>query len=1463
MNSNLLGYELSPVQKRVWRQQEQALHHDHQVVLLINRPPDEDRIRECLTRLVQRHEILQLKFVAVDGVKYPVQAHGEGPFFSLRMLAYNSPAPASPAAAPLTADVLPLQEDLFRIYFTASPLYVDLYSLQLIARDFSRCYMTDITEDAIWDQEKISYTQFAGWLAGLQDTPEEEALLFWNRNLSLAVRTRLTLEKESLPGQHQMLRCRRLVLPATTANECKAAAAAGNTMPEKLLFSVFAWLLTRYDKGNTCCINCTFQDRLTELETTVGPVAITVPVGIELHVEDTWQTYLSKVARDWDNAREQQEYFTTGNNQDWLSLPGFEYLSFPDEVLPKGVEWYREQYTGCSGAYPPIKLVVINYSDRMVLDFYYDPVVYDEDSIEWISRICHDFLVSLPAPDQSPEKWFEGDAGFHRQLPEQDTQPWPETTIVAWFRKNLDLHRHNCALVYNERNWTYEQVDKASDKLADLLAVKYGLGPGKRAGVLLERSDELIITLLAILKTGAGYVPIDTGYPVKRITGIIGDAALSLLVTRAAGIMAGYPDAPALYVPHDIQDLPDMPQDSKRLTATVSPEDTAYIIYTSGTTGRPKGVEVSHGSICNTLQWRCTYYQFNEKDIVLQIPSIAFDSSVEDVWCALLCGSRLVMQDENKRHDPSYLKALLAKYAVSNLLVVPSFYKFLLEELYHDLSHLRIVSVAGEALLPGVRQLHFERFPHTRLVNEYGPTENAVCSTAAEICNDKQTITIGKPIPGVKCYIVDDSGKLLPPGFPGELYLSGKGLAKGYWGLPDLTAAKFIEKGPVTGERMYRTGDLGYWLPNGNIVFLGRVDLQVKIRGYRVEPSEVAAVMEGMNGVRSAAVIASRDPENDTVELVAYYTGDAIPEEDRFYEYLRSYLPDFMIPRHYIQLDKIPLTPNGKLDVAGLPDPAALREHQPEKQLILPADEREQMLLDIWVSVLNRTDISVTDNFYTIGGDSIKAIQVAARMHAAGYRLEVRDIFRSPDIRSLAGLLADRLIVVQQEVVTGKVALLPVQQYFFAIIKTAPGHYNQSVLLTFRTRLDNSVHQAVFDKLYEQHDMLRVTYQIGETDVVQYCGEPRQLPIALHIAGGDHKELQEEMTAVANDLHTGISLENGPLIKVAQFRYPDADRLLIVVHHLIMDGVSWRILLADLHSLYLQAMQQQVLQLPPRTQSYQWFANRIMEYGRDIRPDHMLYWQERQEEVAEHNHWCSVSPGFVTERKELSFSLSSEAMAFWTQLATRPGFSAEHLLLTILATGLQKTYDRKCFPVMMEYHGRDIIDDASVSHTLGWFTVLYPLLLESGATLTDTITMIRKRMQAVPDKGAGAGLLITPQHARPAILFNYLGEWNTVAATIDSVFEVTGHAIGQQQNTGQPLEYAIEFSGMIVDGVLTITVGYDHSRIKDADARALYACCTQQLQAKSLEETVRELGDIAHAFTGNGITIDEINALFE
>lgn len=652
-----------------------------------------------------------------------------------------------------------------------------------------------------------------------------------------------------------------------------------------------------------------------------------------------------------------------------------------------------------------VNVTDINNTGNYHISYDYRIDLFTSEEIEWIYQRMRTILFDiLENPNKSisqvevlpkKEKKLLLEDFNNTHFSYDDTQ-----TLVDLFEEMVTTYPQNIAAIYKDKKYTYRELNNMANIVANEISnqeIK-----NNKIAILCKKSIWMIASLLGIMKSGNAYIPIDGEYPRERIQYIIKDSKCKMLITSEE-----YKNSYDFDHKIILEDLDFTSTLNYKNIAT--PNSLAYMIYTSGTTGNPKGVKIKHKNILNTLIWRKDYYHFDENIIVLQIPSFSFDSSVEDIFTPLISGSCLVIPSVT-RMDINIICEELVKNKVSHFLVVPSLYKVLLHEKLDTLSTLKFVTIAGESFPMALVKEHFKKLPHVRLINEYGPTENSVCSTYYELTREDETILIGKPIYNDKCYVLDQNLHLLPIGCKGELYVSGPGISEGYLNRPDLNKERFLSNPFDSTYPMYKTGDIVFRHFDGNLEFVGREDGQVKFHGFRIELKEIEKNILKNKDISDCLVVI-RENENKKQILVAYITS----YENNFdiatlYETLRKTLPFYMIPT-IIKLDSFPLTPNGKIDKKKLPLPISKKA-----QNALPKNELENDMLLVCQDVLMNSNLGIYDDLFTDGNaDSLNILTINSRLFAKGITVHTQDFYHYPTIKSLANFISNRKETIQNK----------------------------------------------------------------------------------------------------------------------------------------------------------------------------------------------------------------------------------------------------------------------------------------------------------------------------------------------------------------------------------------------------------------------------------------------------------------
>ncbi|MCT0266980.1 non-ribosomal peptide synthase/polyketide synthase [Pseudomonas aeruginosa] len=983
------------------------------------------------------------------------------------------------------------------------------------------------------------------------------------------------------------------------------------------------------------------------------------------------------------------------------------------------------------------------------------------------------------------------------------------------------------ALAFGEERLDYAELNRRANRLAHAL-IERGVGADRLVGVAMERSIEMVVALMAILKAGGAYVPVDPEYPEERQAYMLEDSGVQLLLSQshlklplAQGVQRIDLDQADAWLENHAENNPGV---------ELNGENLAYVIYTSGSTGKPKGAGNRHSALSNRLCWMQQAYGLGVGDTVLQKTPFSFDVSVWEFFWPLMSGARLVVAAPGDHRDPAKLVELINREGVDTLHFVPSMLQaFLQDEDVASCTSLKRIVCSGEALPADAQQQVCAKLPQAGLYNLYGPTEAAIYVTHWTCVEEgKDAVPIGRPIANLACYILDGNLEPVPVGVLGELYLAGQGLARGYHQRPGLTAERFVASPFVAGERMYRTGDLARYRADGVIEYAGRIDHQVKLRGLRIELGEIEARLLEHPRVREAAVLAV-----DGRQLVGYVVLESEGGDWReaLAAHLATSLPEYMVPAQWLALERMPLSPNGKLDRKALPAPEV---SVAQAGYSAPRNAVERTLAEIWQDLLGVERVGLDDNFFSLGGDSIVSIQVVSRARQAGLQLSPRDLFQHQNIRSLALAAKAGAATAEQGPASGEVALAPVQRWFFEQSIPNRQHWNQSLLLQARQPLDGDRLGRALERLQAQHDALRLRFREERGAWHQAYAEQAGEPLWRRQAGSE-----EVLLALCEEAQRSLDLEQGPLLRALLVDMADgSQRLLLVIHHLAVDGVSWRILLEDLQRLYADLD----ADLGPRSSSYQAWSRHLHEQA-GARLDELDYWQAQLHD-APHALPCENPHGALENRHERKLVLTLDAERTRQLLQEAPAAyrtQVNDLLLTALARATCRWSGDASVLVQLEGHGREDLGEAiDLSRTVGWFTSLFPLRLTPAADLGESLKAIKEQLRGVPDKGVGYGLLryLAGEEAatrlaalpQPRITFNYLGRFDRQFDGAALLVPATESA-GAAQDPCAPLANWLSIEGQVYGGELSLHWSFSREMFAEATVQRLVDDYARELHA--------------------------------
>ncbi|ENQ3112647.1 amino acid adenylation domain-containing protein [Bacillus cereus] len=1198
-----------------------------------------------------------------------------------------------------------------------------------------------------------------------------------------------------------------------------------------LFVAAFSLSMYRWTSSLDIALGMAYGNRMTKMERKlIGMMVSTVPLRMDIDPEEEVLSFIGRVSRKQSKSLRHQKYpfdlllkeINKENNSN-VRLFGTT-IDYRDRDESGDSLWIANR--------EEIQDFAVHIENLIDIDSLHVHIDYREElfSKEEIKRFFNVMLAIMENTFENPKQKVAeieiiSDEDKRKSLVEFNNPKLdfpPRETLHELFERQAMIYPNAIAVTYEKEKVTYRQLNERANQLAHYLQKK-GIGPDTLVGLCVERSLEMIVGILGILKAGGAYVPLDPTYPEQRLQYILEDASIQLLVTQESL-------KELKWLPENVEsiclnrDQDEIWKESKTLPVSdVNSQNLAYVIYTSGSTGNPKGVMIEHHNVIRLFKSTDCWYQFNEKDTWTLFHSYAFDFSVWEIWGALLYGGKLVVVPYWISRSPKDFYQLLVEEEVTVLNQTPSAFRQLIRVGEHEDKNknlqLRYVIFGGEALEPISLLPWFQRYgdKEPQLINMYGITETTVHVTYYPINLDDvhhaSRSNIGKRIPDLEVYILDAYQQPVPIGVDGELYIGGAGLARGYLNRPELTAERFISH-PFSSDpkaRLYRTGDLARYLPDGNLDYRGRIDHQVKIRGFRIEIGEIESTLNAYASIKEAVVIVREDQPGDK-RLVAYVVGDG--NVGAWREYLKAKLPSYMVPSGYVTMEVIPLTANGKVDREALPMP---EEKQINSECIGPRNSNEQILATIWKQVLGIKKVGIYDNFFEIGGDSILSIQIISQASQLGLKLTPKQMFECPTIAELAQVAIEMQgVQAEQGIVTGDVLLTPIQYWFFEQEHPHPEHWNQSMLLRVKERLDVKLLEGAILNLIKHHDALRFRYEQLPNGTWRQRNEGTDELSVLHVVKRNkvkekewNKIIQEEM----NINQASFNLVTGPLMRVVYFEdnLTGNDRIFWVIHHLVVDGVSWRILLEDLQVVYNQMKQGQEIRLPAKSTSFKEWSERLQTYSDSgISKEVLDYWNEQVEKEI-----MTIPMDYpIQETTEESIDQVTrtlgveETQALLHEVPVTHKTRINEVLLAALGQAIVDCTNQQTVSIHLEGHGREeMIEGIDLSRTVGWFTSIYPVHLNFQGTKTpiEGLKAVKEQLRRIPNQGVDYGILrylnkeILPFHQqKPSISFNYLGQFDQVFSKESLFMQEAGFTFLDHAPGSKP-SHLIEVIGMVKD----------------------------------------------------------------
>ncbi|MDR7286094.1 amino acid adenylation domain-containing protein/non-ribosomal peptide synthase protein (TIGR01720 family) [Pseudomonas corrugata] len=1481
------SFELSYAQQRqwfLWQLDPQSSAYNIPAALRLHGPLNVAALQQSFDVLLERHLSLRSRFVEDDGqvvqtlaefTSLPIETidmRGEPQEnrldFAMKSVEQEIARPFDLQHGPLLrVSLLQLDDEDHVLLLTLHHIVTDGWSMGVLVEEFSRLYAAHCQgQNAALEPLPIQYCDYALWQRRWMEAGELDRQLNWWRERLGSEQPLLELPTDRPRPAQPSQRGARLdfALDANLASGLMNLAKQRGVTPFMLLLASFQALIYRYSGQSDVRVGVPIANRnRTETRGLIGFFVNTQVMRAELDGRLPFSQLLDQTrtasldAQDYQDLPFERLVQALQGERSLSHSPLFQVMFNHQQAKPAAV----------SGLLAGLRVEALNATahttqfdlqldtqeegDKLFASLTYATDLFDAERIEDLARHWRNLLVGVLANPQCPLAELPLlDADERLRILDDlnaTAQTYPgEVCVQRHFEERVVENGEATALVFKDQAMSYAQLNRCANRLAHHLRTQ-GVGPEVLVGIACDRSFEMVVGLLAILKAGGAYVPLDPEYPLDRLSYMIEDSGISLLLTQEH-LLAQLPtpdNVRTLCLRAEADWLSELPGND--LPNLAVGENLAYVIYTSGSTGKPKGAGNRHVALHNRLEWMQQAYNLLPSDRVLQKTPFSFDVSVWEFFWPLMKGATLVIASPGEHRDPQRLAGLIVEQAVTTLHFVPSMLSaFIAADEALACTSLQRIICSGEALSMELQRQALRSLPQANLYNLYGPTEAAIDVTHWTCVEEgRDSVPIGRPIANLRTCILDSELQPLPLGAVGELYLGGVGLARGYHLRGALTAERFVVDPFGSGERLYRTGDLARYRADGAIDYCGRIDHQVKIRGLRIELGEIEARLQEHADVQEAVVLALDGPSGK--QLVAYVVpqdralvGADNEQQNTWRENLKSHLlaslPDYMVPVQTVLVEQMPLSPNGKLDRKRLP---ALTAQISQRAFEAPRSEHEQVLAKIWQDVLGVEPVGRQDNFFELGGDSIISIQVVSRARRAGLSLQPRDLFQQQTLQALAAVVKEQAAPqAQQGPVEGVQTLTPIQRWFFDEPIPQRAHWNQAVLLTPRETLELPRLQAALQRLLKQHDALRLRFsQVDGQWSARYVGADSADVIDMLWTARVANEASLE--SVCDEAQRSLSLQDGPLLRVALIAQADgSQRLLLVVHHLAVDGVSWRVLLEDLQAAYLGQ------DLPPKTSAFQAWAEKLDAYARSEAATDELSWWQAQLSVA-NDSLPSANVGASQAghlRQGVSIGLDREQTRQLLQQA--PAIyrtQVNDLLLTALARTLSRWTGLESSLIQLEGHGREeLFDDIDLTRTVGWFSSLFPVCLTPTTDLAGSIKAIKQQLREIPGKGLGYGLLrymgdASTQAALAAlpqarVTFNYLGQFDQSFAE-DALFTPARESSGAAQSAQAPLPNWLSVDGQIYGGELKLDWTFSSECFAQREIEALAADYQRELLA--------------------------------
>ncbi|MEH2243340.1 amino acid adenylation domain-containing protein [Nostoc sp.] len=1499
------GFRLSLQQKRVWSQQTDGQQpYRTQFVTLIKGNLDIKVLESALQYVISRHEILRTTFHALPGMTIPLQFINNNAIPIVDFYDVKGLNPQSQKikveeiyhelnhldfdfehSSLLHISLVFLSEYSYILLLCLPAMIADAVTIKNLLREISRSYSACLHNQEISD-EPFQYVDFTEWQNDIFAREEDRNIgkEYWLKqdysalgNFKLPFEKCLSKKSEFNPQIFTLT-----IFPALV-EKIEALAQQYDTTTSVVLLTCWQILLWRLTGQSEVMIGMGSDGRnYAELEETLGLFAKYLPVYCYLHEDDQFCETLKQTTESSRNALKWQEFFRyediieskINDEKSLFYSLCFDFEEQPINYFTNDLSFSIQKQYICFEPFQ-IKLSGVRQDNSIITEFHYNSNSFFQEDIERLANQFHRLLESvIHYPEAAIAKLEILNERQRQQLLIEFNQThinYPQDQLIYHlFETQADTIQNDVAVVFEDQQITYGELNAKANKLAHYLR-RLGVGPEILVGLFVERSPQLIVGLLGILKAGGAYLPLDPALPPEGLAFRLEDAQVGIVLTQQS-LVDMLPEHKARVVLLDTEWSAIATESDENITSDVKPENLAYVLFTSGSTGKPKGVAIEHQQLFNYVNAITQKLNLEVCRSFANVSTFAADLGNTTIFPSLCTGACLHIISQQRASDPDALADYFRRYPIDCLKIVPSHLAALLTSSHpKDILPRQRLILGGEAcswkLISQLQQLATECL----IFNHYGPTEATVGVLTYQIQlhetgQNSQTVPIGRPLSNTQIYLLDSHFQPVPVGVTGEIYIGGAGLARGYLNHPELTTEKFISNPFQTSrgvkedqysnsERLYKTGDLGRYQPDGNLEFIGRIDHQVKVRGFRIELGEIETLL-GQHPTVDKTVVLAREDQSGNKRLVAYVVlqSEIALNTTQLREFLQAKLPEYMIPSVFVRLKALPLTANGKVDRQALPAPDISRLEW-EGNVVAPRTSVEKKLAQLWSQILGLQQVGIYDNFFELGGDSILSMQVIAKAKQVGLHLTPKQIFEHQTIANLAAVAQTNIVIqAEQGLVTGETPLTPIQEWFFEQNQPELHHWNQEILLEVRQALDPVLLEQAIEQLLKHHDALRMRFVCQEFAWEQFNADScLEIPFShVDLSSFSPDKQESAFDAVVSELQSSLNILQGQLVKITLFDLGanKSMRLLLIIHHLVVDGVSWRILLEDLQTAYEHLKRKEAIQLPSKTTSFRQWAQKLQEYAFSTQLHSELeYWlaeSRRQISPIPVDFAEGVNNNTVAGATTVSVALSvEETQALLQDVPAAYQTQINDVLLTALVQAYKQWTGSSFLLVDLEGHGREeISDDVDLSRTVGWFTTIFPVLLHLKASDNpgEALQAVKQQLQTIPNRGLGYGVLrylckdtkiIEQLQTRPSaeMRFNYLGQSDQVLAE-SPLFATALQTKGTSRSLRGKRSYLLDINGIVVGKKLQLDWTY---------SQGVHSRETIEAIAKSFVEALRSL----------------------